>query len=769
MAFNTNVGKQQFSATAGQTDFDFNFAIFNDTDLRVYLTPSGNVADDTADILTLSSDYSVSINGTLGGTVELASGASLNDTVTIVRSLPLSRTTDYVTNGDLYADTLDADQDYQTYLAVDQNVRWERSLVLPESYSGEVFTLPAPDPFKMFRWNSTGEYIENIDPTSILDTVNGIIVENVTDLINIDVSVHKTAIVRDINRGGTFIWNSTGTANGGTVFAGTTGYWIRQYSGAVNVKWFGAVGDGVTDDTIVILSAVSYLSGMGGGTIYFPNGTYNISSTINITHSNIRIIGEGSSEFHDAGTNASYPVVLKWTGLINGTMMFIHTVANTANSRINGCSVKNIKFDANNLADTGLHIRTHNGGQFEDLFFYEFLAPALLTDTLVQGTDILEAADNQLNTFSRITFRQLLNPGHCMFLSGNSNSNTSFNVFQGISAQHITTSAFVFDNCDNNIFTQLRAIRPSGSVYSFSIHGTTAAGSVGGSSNIFQDCSYPSTNGCIIRGTTSGYVDGVSNNLFLGLDDGNGSAIPTVEAGSIAIGNTLSGVSFGTSTIKGVFADSKAQAIANRLAAGNETVRIFNGSSNHAILTNGTSSWGINIDGANGDFRIVRLSGSGQFHFTYDTKIDGRIFAGNNIYPTVDNTYSCGIASNRWSVIYAGSGTINTSDDREKTYSDIPDIEMQVAKELKSLVKRFKFNSSIAEKGEENARIHYGTSAQSVIEVFEKYGLNAMDYAMICYDEWDDEWDDEGNLISTAGSRYGIRYEELLCFIMSAM
>lgn len=65
-------------------------------------------------------------------------------------------------------------------------------------------------------------------------------VATIGDLSTIDINKYNTAIVKDLNRGGTFIWSPTGTANGGTVFAGITGYWNRQYSGAVNVKWFGA-------------------------------------------------------------------------------------------------------------------------------------------------------------------------------------------------------------------------------------------------------------------------------------------------------------------------------------------------------------------------------------------------------------------------------------------------------------------------------------------------------------------------------------------------
>ncbi len=71
----------------------------------------------------------------------------------------------------------------------------------------------------------------------------------------------------------------------------------------VNVKDFGAVGDGATDDTAAIQAAVEAVGGISQkypGTAYyaemeplrFPNGKYRISDTITIT--NGRILGEGA-------------------------------------------------------------------------------------------------------------------------------------------------------------------------------------------------------------------------------------------------------------------------------------------------------------------------------------------------------------------------------------------------------------------------------------------------------------------------------------------
>ena len=52
------------------------------------------------------------------------------------------------------------------------------------------------------------------------------------------------------------------------------------YEEKYNVKNFGAVGNGFTDDTIAIQSAIQACNDGGGGTVYFPNGIYAINGPL---------------------------------------------------------------------------------------------------------------------------------------------------------------------------------------------------------------------------------------------------------------------------------------------------------------------------------------------------------------------------------------------------------------------------------------------------------------------------------------------------------
>lgn len=171
-----------------------------------------------------------------------------------------------------------------------------------------------------------------------------------------------------------------------------------------------------------------------------------------------------------------------------------------------------------------------------------------------------------------------------------------------------------------------------------------------------------------------------------------------------------------------------------------------------------------------------------------------QLWPSGDVSPGTDNIRPLGVASNRWSVVYAGTGSINTSDEREK--QQIAPIDAAILRAwAKVNYAQFKFNDAVEAKAD-GARWHFGLIAQQVKAAFESEGLNAFEYGILCYDEWDDAYeaiyaerevpvlDEAGNatfdhqgrpifqteqydtgetkLVRSAGNRYGIRYEEAL-------
>ena len=102
-------------------------------------------------------------------------------------------------------------------------------------------------------------------------------VTNLADMLLLPTNdVRFVVIVKDSLRGGTFEYvpGDSTTTNSGTVFAYGTGRLKRQYSGALDVRWFGATGNGATNDTAAIQAALDEASERP---IYIPAGTYKVS------------------------------------------------------------------------------------------------------------------------------------------------------------------------------------------------------------------------------------------------------------------------------------------------------------------------------------------------------------------------------------------------------------------------------------------------------------------------------------------------------------
>lgn len=107
--------------------------------------------------------------------------------------------------------------------------------------------------------------------------------------------------------------------------------------------------------------------------------------------------------------------------------------------------------------------------------------------------------------------------------------------------------------------------------------------------------------------------------------------------------------------------------------------------------------------------------------------------------PATDDAFNIGSASLRVSEIFAANGTINTSDEREKTtLLELNDTEKACALELKDNIRKFQFNDAVETKGDD-ARIHFGVGAQTVKAIFEKHGLVAEQYSLFCKDEWEED------------------------------
>lgn len=146
----------------------------------------------------------------------------------------------------------------------------------------------------------------------------------------------------------------------------------------VNVKDYGAIGDGSTDDTAAIQAAINAMSTAGGGEIHFPKGTYKITSSLALK-SNVKLIGEGKKSVLKVGAASAYALLngttetlenvwiegLNFDGSLNypansqvykQTYALRNTAINIAGVAISGLTVKNCVFTS--LSDRSIHVQS---------------------------------------------------------------------------------------------------------------------------------------------------------------------------------------------------------------------------------------------------------------------------------------------------------------------------------------------------------------------------------------------------------------------------
>jgi hypothetical protein len=129
----SNVTRRVVYAASGTGPYAFTFEILSQTDIDVY-------KGDT--LLTLTTDYSVTINANGTGSVTLVVTAGTSN-ITIVGARNIQRTTDFVTGGDFFANTLNDELDSQTIFIQQVAETAERGLKAPVTDPTDInMTLP---------------------------------------------------------------------------------------------------------------------------------------------------------------------------------------------------------------------------------------------------------------------------------------------------------------------------------------------------------------------------------------------------------------------------------------------------------------------------------------------------------------------------------------------------------------------------------------------------------------------------------------------------
>lgn len=313
MTVSTTTSRVEYAGNGSTTAFSVPFYFLANGDLKVY----------KAGVLqTLTTHYTVSGAGNpAGGTVTFLSAPTTGQAVVVFRDPALTQNTDYVPNDPFPAESHERALDRLTMIAQRNRDLVGRAFVLSDGdTSGASTTLPSPEANKVIAWNSAGTALQNRDATDFAtaltyadrrvetftgngSTVDFVLAETPAVIANTDIDIEGVSQVPGVDyqllADGVTIRFDAAPPNGQTICVkygqavaqsrddAATVYYAPAGTGAVSqsvqaklretvsVKGFGAVGDGVTDDTAAIQAAAAALG--NNAELNFPPGDYLVS------------------------------------------------------------------------------------------------------------------------------------------------------------------------------------------------------------------------------------------------------------------------------------------------------------------------------------------------------------------------------------------------------------------------------------------------------------------------------------------------------------
>jgi hypothetical protein len=224
----------------------------------------------------------------------------------------------------------------------------------------------------------------------------------------------------------------------------------------ISVKDFGAVGDGVTDDSTAIQNAINAISATGG-VIEFESKNYAIATGLVIQSNNIVLRGNNGTYFGNIGPDGLGPAdpaffdqyggtILTWIGS-SGVGDMLTIAAPDTGPAIQGCGIEGgLLLNGASKALRGFVMISHRGGDFGEILvadcqtrqfeFNCYNTTVSATFPIATWTSI-DPGTTQHNHFQRITascWNQESAEG--ILISGNDVYDTSANVFHEIDYIH---------------------------------------------------------------------------------------------------------------------------------------------------------------------------------------------------------------------------------------------------------------------------------------------------------------------------------------------
>lgn len=442
MTVSSSASRNQYTATAGQTVFAYTFEIVSDDDIVVL---KNGVT------LTKTTNYTVSgVGSDSGGNVTLVVGATAGDILTLYRDMAYERLTDYTNAGDFLAADVNNDFD-RLWIATQQvNEEVNRSLKAPVTDPLTIdMTIPAKASRvgKILQFNATTGDPEAIDGASLYtsagmnnynftgdgSTVNftlgmspltenntqvyidGVYQEKGTYSVSGTTLTFSTAppnlsgievMVLEVLPSGSNSASNVTFKQAGSSTQRTVQLKIQE---SISVKDFGAVGDGVTDDTAAIQAAVDAVVAASGGKVFVPTGKYLVSSTIDLASwygaPAIIFEGEGYGPWNKDGVVATAEHASLFIVATDGFNVF--NIASASQTVIQNISIRDTS--GSRTSGAGIYLERNGDGIVSD---DGTVAGVLIKQVSIKGfQDGIRAIRLQTSTIEQVVIEDCTRDG----------------------------------------------------------------------------------------------------------------------------------------------------------------------------------------------------------------------------------------------------------------------------------------------------------------------------------------------------------------------